>query len=76
MMSARRLRDGLRLFHLAGSVLLGFVVYAPPEEIAPLRLIVQVAVFPLMAVSGFWLWQQARVRRWLKLGQAPERAAK
>lgn len=75
-MSAKRLRDGLRLLHLVGSGFLGFVVYAPIEEATGLRPVVQFVVFPLMALSGLWLWQQARVRRWLKVGAVAERATK
>jgi hypothetical protein len=64
--SPRRQRSALRATHLAVGLLLGTSVYLPVHyEVAEwLRLFLAVLGVPLVTLTGVWMWQQARVRRW------------
>lgn len=65
-MTPKKLRDVLRVVHLVTSLYLGYYVYSPIWEHGLLRLIGRVVVFPTMVITGLWMWQQARVRRWFR----------
>jgi hypothetical protein len=68
-MKAKKQRGILRVVHLVLSGMLGVYIYAPPEETGDLRLICQLVLFPALLVTGLWMWQQARVNRWLRRGK-------
>ena len=71
-MSAKRLRDLVRIVHVVGAFLTGFLVYEAPfvEENEPFKLLVRFVVYPVMlGVTGLWMWQQARVRKLLNGGK-------
>lgn len=69
-MSGKRQRDILRIVHLVGAALIGVALYAPAAHLGPLLLVVRVVVIPLMVLTGLWMWQQARVRRLFRRGEA------
>ena len=71
-MKPKRQRGVLRAVHIGLSFVMGFYVYAPLEELGDVRLIVQAVVFPALAVTGMWMWQQRRVNRWLRRGKRAE----
>jgi hypothetical protein len=62
-MTLSRQRQWLRFGHLTASVLLGTFIYSPFREDPVLIAIMQFAVFPVLAVSGAWMWQQGRLSR-------------
>lgn len=64
-MSSASLRRVVRLLHLAAACALGTYLYSPLIDATWAARVLQVGVFPAMAVSGLVMWQQARLRRWL-----------
>lgn len=43
--------------------LIGVFVYTPARESEAFVLLMQAAVVPAVALTGLWMWQQARIRR-------------
>jgi hypothetical protein len=64
-MSSASLRRGVRLLHIAAACALGTYLYSPLIDATWAARVLQLGVFPAMAVSGLVMWQQARLRRWL-----------
>lgn len=60
-----------RVVHLLAAGVLGTATYGPIEIALSLRTLSQYAVFPLLGLTGIWLWQGHRIRQWL---QAPRTA--
>lgn len=56
-------RTILRSTHLVMAFLIGVFIYSPARDSEAFVLLVQVAVVPAAALTGVWMWQQARVRR-------------
>ncbi len=69
-MTARTLRLWLRWLHLGGSGLLGFYLYSPYGDVQWVSFLTLWIVFPAMAVTGIWVWQQGRITRLLGGGGA------
>lgn len=63
--TGRRMRVVLRWFHLVAGSLVAAVVYSPLRESGAFVLLVQVALMPVLILTGVWMWQQARLRRLL-----------
>lgn len=61
--SPRHSRAWVRRLHLALSAVIGTLVYAPMDIVVPLRPVVQVSLFPVLALSGLWLWKGHLLRR-------------
>jgi uncharacterized iron-regulated membrane protein len=57
---------GTRIIHLVGAALIGTFVYGPWSNIAWFVALMQFGVIPLLTLSGFVMWQQARVLAWLR----------
>ncbi len=53
-----------RVVHLLAAGVLGTATYGPMEIALWLRTISQFAVFPMLAMTGIWLWQGHRIRQW------------
>ena len=51
------LRKRLRLIHILASVLLGAFLYSPLHNNATMTLAMTFCIFPIVALSGLWLWQ-------------------
>lgn len=68
----RRQRDVSRWVHLVASALIGTFVYAPAAITGPMRPWMQVVVIPVLAASGVFMWQQARLRRLLRDRRGPK----
>jgi high-affinity Fe2+/Pb2+ permease len=64
-MSSASLRRAVRLLHVAAACALGTYLYSPLIDATWAARVLQIGVFPAMAVSGLAMWQQARLRRWL-----------
>jgi hypothetical protein len=65
-MTLSQQRQWLRFGHLIASALLGTFIYSPLREDPVLIAIMQFVVFPAMAVSGVWMWQQGRLSRFAR----------
>jgi hypothetical protein len=61
--SNKQLRLILRYTHLAAGILIILFVYSPLGNVPAFELVVQIALIPIVVLSGIWIWQQARVRR-------------
>jgi hypothetical protein len=64
-MTPSSVRKLVRTVHLVVAVALGTYVYVPPS--VPTGLLRDALMYvgvPLATLSGLYLWQQARVRRW------------
>ncbi len=60
-LSNKRQRQLIRVIHLFVGSMLGFLVYGPPELMEGLRLAMQVVGFPVLALTGMWLWWGPRL---------------
>ena len=60
------MRRTLRWTHIAAAVLIGTYLYSPWQANPVLAALVLYLAFPLMALSGLAMWQQPRLRRWLR----------
>jgi hypothetical protein len=61
--SNKQLRLILRYTHLVVGILIGLFVYSPLRDVPAFELLVQIALIPIVVLTGIWIWQQARVRR-------------
>lgn len=64
-MSSASFRRAVRLLHIAAACALGTYLYSPLIDATWAARVLQIGVFPAMALSGVAMWQQARLRRWL-----------
>lgn len=64
--SKSSLRNQLRNVHILASAGLGAFLYSPWRNSASSLTIMSAVVFPLLTLSGFWMWQGPRISRWLK----------
>lgn len=62
-MSPAKTRRSLRWGHIVASLVLGTYLYSPWSQEPVFAAIVLYAVFPLMALSGLWMWNQGRIAR-------------
>jgi hypothetical protein len=67
-------RTIIRWIHIVGSIALSVFVYFPQrEEHLALILSMQLLTVPALALTGLWLWQGHRIKRFLRsLWQKPE----
>ena len=61
--SNKQLRLILRYTHLGAGILLVPFIYSPLGDVPAYELFVQIALIPVVVVTGIWIWQQARVRK-------------
>ncbi|MFK8184468.1 MAG: hypothetical protein AB8B99_13930 [Phormidesmis sp.] len=64
--SKESLRSQLRNIHILASVALGVFIYSPLRNSNSFPLVMGAIVFPLLSLSGLWMWQGPRIGRWLK----------
>jgi hypothetical protein len=64
-MSSASLRRAVRFLHIAAACALGTYLYSPLIDATWAARVLQIGVFPAMALSGVVMWQQARLRRWV-----------
>jgi hypothetical protein len=63
-MKASTERKIIRWIHIIGSIpIIGFI-YGPVRNISQAVIAIQWVIFPLIVISGFWLWQGHWVRKW------------
>ncbi len=58
-------RTVLRWAHVVAGSLVATVIYSPLRENEAFVMAVQVALIPVLIVTGIWMWQRARVERLL-----------
>jgi hypothetical protein len=62
-----RFRPAARAFHLLAAVSLGLFVYVPGLRSGTYGTLMLAVFFPALALTGFGMWQGARVARRLRL---------
>lgn len=72
-MKASTERQLIRWLHLIASVPIVGFIYGPVAEIPQAVFAVRWVIFPVVVLSGLWLWQGFRVKKWLGLKPAPKR---
>lgn len=60
-MTPWRVRDVMRLLHLVLSIPVVGYIYGPVEHIARAAFFVRWIAFPLVILSGFWMWLKPRI---------------
>jgi hypothetical protein len=68
MISGKQLRMTMRIIHVVGAALIGAFVYSPWASIPWFLALMQFGVIPILSLSGFVMWQQARVIKLLQGG--------
>ncbi len=67
-MSPSTKRSIVRWIHLLFALpLIGFI-YGPPAETEPYRPYFQFLYFPVVVLSGLWMWKGHTVRKWFSRG--------
>jgi hypothetical protein len=65
-MKASTERKLIRWFHLLASIPLIGYLYGPVSKIPEAVFALKWVIFPLIVLSGLWLWKGASVKRWFK----------
>lgn len=63
-MNAARERVMIRALHLVLSVPIFGFIYGPVSHIPAAAFFTRFIAFPLVLISGFWLWLKPRFLRW------------
>ncbi|WP_170304525.1 hypothetical protein [Microlunatus speluncae] len=71
--SSSALRRAVRLAHVGLGAALGLLVYLPVALSGGLKIFLMAVGLPLAVLSGLWLWQQGRIRRWFGRRRLPAR---
>jgi hypothetical protein len=65
-MKAATERKIIRWFHILASIpIIGFV-YGPVSTIPEAVVMVRWVIFPLVILSGFWMWKGYVVKKWFR----------
>lgn len=62
-MTARGLRNALRLLHITMAGLVGTYIYSPWGTDPAFTLAVKIGLLPILSLSGLIMWQQGRLQR-------------
>ena len=65
-MKAATERKIIRWFHILISIPIVGYIYGPVAQIPNAALMVKAVFFPILVLSGFWLWLGHKVRKWKK----------
>ena len=57
-------RKIIRWLHIVISIPIIGYIYGPVAQIPAAALMVKAVFFPVLALSGFWLWLAHRIRKW------------
>ena len=60
-LSNKQHRQLIRAAHLVLAAALGFAIYAPLDVVLGVRIVMQVGVFPVLTLTGLWLWYGPRL---------------
>lgn len=64
-----RERDLMRWIHLLGSATIGTFVYSPWRNEPMFVLSMRVLVIPILALTGLWMWQGHRLKKFFSSSQ-------
>jgi thiosulfate reductase cytochrome b subunit len=65
-MKAATERKIIRWFHILASIpIIGFV-YGPVSTIPEAVVVVRWVIFPLVILSGFWMWKGHVIKKWFR----------
>lgn len=64
-MQTKTLRDKLRILHILAVIPLGAFIYAPHLINSTFTLIMESIIFPILSITGLWMWQGHKIRQWL-----------
>lgn len=65
-MKAATERKIIRWFHILASIpIIGFV-YGPVSTIPEAVVVVRWVIFPLVILSGFWMWKAHVIKKWFR----------
>jgi hypothetical protein len=65
-MRAATERKIIRWIHILGSIPIIGYIYGPVRNFPKAVLAIQWIIFPLIVISGVWLWKGHLVRKWWK----------
>jgi len=65
-MKAATERKIIRWIHIIGSIPIVGLIYGPVRNIPEAVRAIQWVLFPLIVLSGLWLWKGHLVRKWSK----------
>lgn len=65
-MTAATERKVIRWLHILISIPVVGYIYGPVAQIPEAALAVRFVIFPLLVLSGLWMWKGHVVRRWLR----------
>lgn len=65
-MKAATERTIIRWFHIIASIPVIGYIYGPVKDIPNAVMAIKWVIFPLIVLSGLWLWKGHHVRKWLK----------
>jgi hypothetical protein len=64
-------RSIFRLIHIVFAIPIIGYIYSPFKELPNYALVVRYVAFPLIAVSGLWMWKGHLLRRFFSKRSAP-----
>jgi hypothetical protein len=70
-MKASTERKIIRWFHLIASIPLIGYLYGPAAEIPEAVNALRWVIFPLIVLSGFWMWKGQVLKKWLRKKRSP-----
>ncbi|EEF58466.1 hypothetical protein [Pedosphaera parvula] len=65
-MSPTRERNVIRMLHLVLSIPIVGFIYGPAATIPRAAWFTRFIAVPVVVISGIWLWQKPRVKRWIR----------
>ncbi len=65
-MKAATERKVIRWFHILASIPVIGMIYGPVSEIPEAVTMIRWVIFPLIVLSGFWLWLGPKIKKWYK----------
>lgn len=65
-MKASTERKMIRWMHILFSIPIVGYIYGPVAQIPVGAMIVKLGIFPLLILSGLWMWKGNIVKRWYK----------
>ncbi len=74
-MSNKKLRNIIRIIHLFAAATFGMYFYSPIAGNETLKLVIQIATLPSIALTGLALWQQAYLNKLLNRNNASKPTA-
>jgi len=65
-MKAATERKIIRWFHMLASIPIMGYIYGPVSTIPQAATMVRWVIFPLVILSGFWMWKGYVVKKWFR----------